>query len=250
VRHLLTRVGDLAIAAVMARDPVLAFDFDGTLAPLVERPPLARISDPTADRLRELAERHPVVIISGRAVGDVAPRLSGIAIAGISGNHGLEPWGATPEIEARVDGWARALAERFGLVPGLEIEHKRWSLTVDYRHVPDLEETGRQLTAFARHLPGCRVLGGRHADLNLAPAGEHHKGTALARHVELLGRTAALYVGDDRTDEDAFGQPLASLLSVRVGQKAGSRAQYFLNGQPEIDQLLDRLLTYLPSPSR
>lgn len=250
MRHLLNRAGDLALAAVMARHPVLGFDFDGTLAPLVERPPLARITDETADRLRALAVRHPVVIISGRAVADLAPRLGDIAIAGITGNHGLEPWGATPEIEARVDGWAQAISERFGRVPGLEIEHKRWSLTVDYRHVPDLEQTGRQLAHFARHLPGCRVLGGRHADLNLAPAGEHHKGTALARHLELLGRDAAMYVGDDRTDEDAFGQPLPCLLSVRVGQKAGSLAQYFLTEQPEIDQLLDRLLAFPSAPAR
>jgi trehalose 6-phosphate phosphatase len=250
VRHLLTRFGDVALAAVMARDPVLAFDFDGTLAPLVERPSMARMTDGTAARLKQLALAHPVVIISGRAARDVAPRLGDIPIAGVTGNHGLEPWGATPEIEALVDGWARALSERFGRVPGIEIEHKRWSLTVDYRHVPDLEQTGRQLASFARHLPECRVLGGRHADLNLAPAGEHNKGTALARHLALLGRTAAFYVGDDRTDEDVFGHPLPYLLSVRVGQKAGSRAQYFLNEQPEIDDLLDRLIAFPPAAPR
>jgi trehalose 6-phosphate phosphatase len=247
VRHLLTRAGEAALAAVMARQPVLGFDFDGTLAPLVERPPLAWMSDSTIARLRQLATRHPIVVISGRAAGDVRARLCEIPVAGVSGNHGQEPWGATPEIEERVDGWARALTERFGRVPGLELEHKRWSLTVDYRHVPDLEHTGRQLAAFARQLPGCRVLGGRHADLNLAPAGEHHKGTALQRHLELLERPTAMYVGDDRTDEDAFGQPIDGLLSVRVGQKTGSRAQYFLNEQPEVDLLLDRLLAFPPS---
>lgn len=250
MRHLLTKAGEAALAAVMERQPVVGFDFDGTLAPLVERPSLARMSEETGDRLRRLAARHPVVIISGRAASDVASRLLDIPVAGVSGNHGLEPWGATPEIEGRVDGWARDLSERFGRVPGLEIEHKRWSLTVDYRHVPDLEQTGRQLATFARHLPGCRLLGGRHADLNLAPSGEHHKGTALARHLELLGRNAAIYVGDDRTDEDAFSQPLDCLVSVRVGQKAGSHAHYFLNEQPEIDELLERLLAFPPAPAR
>jgi trehalose 6-phosphate phosphatase len=186
VRHLLTRAGEAALAGVMARHPVLGFDFDGTLAPLVERPPLAWMSDTTIARLRQLASRHPIVVISGRAADDVRARLCEIPVAGVTGNHGQEPWGATPEVEARVDGWARALTERFGRVPGLELEHKRWSLTVDYRHVPDLEHTGRQLAAFARQLPRCRVLGGRHADLNLAPAGEHHKGTALQRHLDLL----------------------------------------------------------------
>lgn len=247
MRHLLTRAGEAALAAVMARHPVLAFDFDGTLAPLVERPPLAWMNDTTIARLRQLSARHPIVVISGRAADDVRARLCEIPIAGVSGNHGQEPWGATPEIEARVDGWARALTERFGRVPGLELEHKRWSLTVDYRHVPDLEHTGRQLAAFARQLPGCRVLGGRHADLNLAPAGEHHKGTALQRHLDLLDRRTAIYVGDDRTDEDAFSQPIDGLLSVRVGQKTGSRAQYFLDEQAEVDVLLDRLLTFPPT---
>jgi trehalose 6-phosphate phosphatase len=149
-----------------------------------------------------------------------------------------------------VQDWAGALARRFGHLPELEIENKRWSLTVDYRHVPDLAQTERALAAFARTLPGVRVLGGRHADLNLAPAGEHHKGTALERHLEALGRRSALYVGDDRTDEDVFGHPVPGLVSVRVGPKAGSRAQYFLQEQPDVDRLLDALWALVDDPVR
>jgi trehalose 6-phosphate phosphatase len=241
MRHLFSRSSDGVLAGLMRQDPLLAFDFDGTLAPLVERPSLARLPESTAVRLARLAARLPVVVISGRALGDLAPRLAGVPLAGLTGNHGLEPWGATIEIEQRVQVWADALARRFAHVPELEIENKRWSLTVDYRHVPDLERMERVLSAFARTLPGVRVLGGRHADLNLAPAGEHHKGTALMRHLEALGRRAALYVGDDRTDEDAFGHAVPGLLSVRIGPKAGSHAQYFLQEQPEVDRLLDAL---------
>ena len=242
MRHLFSRSSDGTLAGLMHQQPLLGFDFDGTLAPLVERPMMARLEPATADKLARLAAAVPVVVISGRAVRDLAPRLEGIPLAGISGNHGLEPWGATPEVERLVQGWDDALSRRFGHMPGLEIDNKRWSLTVDYRHVPDLSGTEKALASFARTLPQVRVLGGRHADLNLAPAGEHHKGTALAHHVTALGRGAALYVGDDRTDEDAFGQPIVGLVSVRVGPKTGSHAHFFLQEQPEIDRLLDALL--------
>lgn len=250
MRHLFSRTSDGALAGLMQQQPLLGFDFDGTLAALVERPAMARLEPATAAKLARLAAAVPVVVISGRAVGDLVPRLEGIPLAGISGNHGLEPWGATPEVEHLVQGWADALSQRFGHVPGLEIENKRWSLTVDYRHVPDLVSTEKALAGFAKTLPRVRVLGGRHADLNLAPAGEHHKGTALARHVMALGRGTALYVGDDRTDEDAFAQPIAGLVSVRVGQKAGSHAQFFLQEQPEVDRLLDTLLALATPDSR
>ncbi len=241
MRHLFSRQNDGVLARLMEQQPLLAFDFDGTLAPLVERPPLAWLEPSTEARLIRLAERVPVVVISGRAVGDISARLGTVPLAGISGNHGLEPWGATEKVERLVQGWALALTRRFASLPGLEIENKRWSLTVDYRHVPDLERTERALASFARTLPSVRVLGGRHADLNLAPAGEHNKGTALARHLAELGRTTALYVGDDRTDEDAFMHPIPGLVSVRVGQKAGSHARFFLHEQYEVDHLLDTL---------
>lgn len=250
MRHLFGRTGELTFAGLMQQTPLLGFDFDGTLAALVERPSMACLRPGTAERLARLAAAVPVVVISGRAVSDLAPRLDGIPLAGISGNHGIEPWGATPEVEQLVRGWDAALTQRFGQVPEMEIENKRWSLTVDYRHVPDLSSTEKALTAFARTLPQVRVLGGRHADLNLAPAGEHHKGTALARHMAALGRGSALYVGDDRTDEDAFAHPIAGLVGVRVGHKSGSRAQYFLQEQFEIDRLLDALLAMATTDAR
>jgi trehalose-6-phosphatase len=59
-----------------------------------------------------------------------------------------------------------------------------------------------------------------------------------------------LFVGDDRTDEDAFAQPIAGLVSVRVGQKAGSHAQFFLQEQPEVDRLLDALIALATPDAR
>jgi trehalose 6-phosphate phosphatase len=246
MRYLFNRVHDAVLPKLLSNKPLLAFDFDGTLSPLVERPATARLELETIDRLRRLAARWPVVIISGRSVADLVPRFFDITLAGITGNHGVEPWGMTPEIERLVAGWVIALQKAFGHEKGVDIQTKRWSVTVDYRHVPDLEPMERRLIAFARTLPGVRVLGGRHADLNLAPAGPHNKGTALLHHLADLHCTAALYVGDDRTDEDVFALDLPDLVSVRVGQKSTTKARYFLHDQPEIDRLLEVLLSLSP----
>jgi len=43
MRHLFSAEGEAALVATMARRPLLAFDFDGTLAPIVARPDDARV---------------------------------------------------------------------------------------------------------------------------------------------------------------------------------------------------------------
>ena len=75
MRHLLSARGEAALAALMRRRPLLAFDFDGTLAPIVARPEDARVPAAVAARLAVLALRLPVAIVTGRAIGDVRHRL-------------------------------------------------------------------------------------------------------------------------------------------------------------------------------
>jgi trehalose-6-phosphatase len=53
----------------------------------------------------------------------------------------------------------------------------------------------------------------------------------------------AIYVGDDDTDEDAFGALKPdTLLSIRIGSSRESRATYHLDSQESIDQLLQTLI--------
>ena len=60
---------------------------------------------------------------------------------GIAGNHGVEPFGESPEVIALVAQWHESLLRDLSKWPGVSIEDKRFSLTVDYRHAPDLEAT-------------------------------------------------------------------------------------------------------------
>ena len=43
MRHLFSRTSDGVLAGLMQQQPLLGFDFDGTLAALVERPSMARL---------------------------------------------------------------------------------------------------------------------------------------------------------------------------------------------------------------
>lgn len=240
--YLLARRGLAALAAMLEKRPLLAFDFDGTLAPLTPYPDRARLTPRTRRLLARVADRHPVVVISGRARADVERRLDGIPLAGVTGNHGLEPWGETPATERLVRNWRQSLEADLGHLPGVRIQDKHWSLTVDYRWAPDTDATGARVREAVRKLPRVRLVGGRHADCGLAPAVRIDKGTALRKHLKALKRRAALYVGDDRTDEDVFALDRPDLLSVRVGRKRSSRAGFYLRDQVEVDRLLERLL--------
>ena len=65
MRHLFDEAGQAALQALMRSRPLLAFDFDGTLAPIVARPDDARVSQGIAGRLQRLAGLLPLAVVSG-----------------------------------------------------------------------------------------------------------------------------------------------------------------------------------------
>jgi trehalose 6-phosphate phosphatase len=230
--------GQAAIERVARERMVIVFDFDGTLAPLVPDPDEARMGDSTRTLLRLVALLHPCAVISGRARADVTRRLEGVPLVAIVGNHGAEA-GRGPvdgTVRARVAGWAESARSRLRGVPGVEIEDKGLSLAVHYRRAADPEAAERAVAKATRALKGARVFRG-HAVVNVVPPSLHDKGAALARVLSRVGRSTAMYVGDDTTDEDAFRSASVEV-SVRVGHSTGSAAAYFVPSQPDVDDLL------------
>jgi len=75
MKDLFSNEGQRAVAAVLALKPLLAFDFDGTLAPIVARPDDVHVAADVKLRLAQLSRWRPVAIITGRRIADVAPRL-------------------------------------------------------------------------------------------------------------------------------------------------------------------------------
>jgi trehalose 6-phosphate phosphatase len=240
IRDLLAPSARAALATLARDRALLAFDFDGTLAPIVDEPARAQLRPDTRALLRVAALLYPCVVVSGRSRADLAPRLAGVPLVAWVGNHGAEAGFGPVDRSPRkaVLGWRAALAARLGDLAGVEIEDKGLSIAVHYRRAADPDAAERAIRAAAEELPGARVFGGLRV-VNAVPADAPTKGDAIAELLERSGCRTALYVGDDVTDEDAFRAP--GVVGVRIGGGDESAAGYRLASQEAVDELL-RLL--------
>lgn len=242
MRDILAPAGRDELRRFARSKTLVAFDFDGTLAPIVADPDRATMRPATRRLLEAVAKAYPCVVISGRSRDDVGRRLRGVPVAGVVGNHGLEPWHAESRATPGVRRWIPLLEEELGAIPGVAIEDKGLSIAVHYRRCRDKAKTRARVLAAAARLGPARLLGGKQV-LNILPAGAPHKGQALERARARLRCETAVYVGDDETDEDVFalGRP-GRLLGIRVGRKRGSSAAFYVRTQADLDRLLRRLL--------
>lgn len=240
---LLGREGDPLLRALAGSFSLLAFDFDGTLAPIVDDRRRAALRPRTRALLARTATLYPCALITGRARADVARRLVGTGIAHLIGNHGLETsTGATRGAHSVRRAHALLRAALRDAV-GVDIEDKGATLAVHYRHAPrPADARERIVAALAPLRSSLRLLGG-HFVINVLPPGAGDKGTAFAALWDRLGADVALFVGDDLTDEPAFelarGRPL---IGACVGANARTSAGTFLRDQREVDLLLERLV--------
>lgn len=231
----------------------LFFDYDGTLTPIVNDPSQALLDGRTRELLAELAQRIPIAIVSGR---DVEALKGFIQLEGIyyAGSHGFEIVGpscdirpdvstAKPVIDSATKAFTLA-AERF---PGTTVERKPYSVAFHWRqaqlvHLPAiLAEVEQVLRA---HPELRRRDGKKVAELviNL----DRDKGKALTWLLEALGKTSEIdlpiYVGDDLTDEDAFGTVQRNggwAIVVQGEEDRPTRAEYALRDVGEVKKLLE-----------
>lgn len=218
-----------------------AFDFDGTLAPIVEHPSQAGMRIRTRHLLSCLASLFPCIIISGRARSDLLGKLRGVSVAGVIGNHGAEAGkGGNESQHRRVARWNAVLKREIGLFPGVWVEDKGLSLAVHYRQSADKPQVRRRILAVTDSLEHFRVFGGKDV-VNIVLKRAPHKGDALAAARDRLGCNNALFVGDDENDEEAFAIG-GNLVPVRIGRSRRSQADYYLRTQPEIDELLELMI--------
>ena len=231
-----------------------AFDFDGTLAPIVKDPHRACIPSAVLRRLITLSERTPVAIISGRSVADVSLRLDFLPEF-VVGNHGIEGLPGWEENAGRLQAlclqWEhqlrQAMTGRTQFDGGIWIENKNYSLSVHYRMVRDRVQAEEQLLKLFEGLnPAPHVVAGK-CVFNLLPAGAPDKGSALARLCELSRAPSAIYVGDDVTDEDVFRLRRPDWLTVRIERSGESEAEFHLHHRLDMVQLLDDLIERLAS---
>ncbi|MCW5626106.1 MAG: trehalose-phosphatase [Burkholderiales bacterium] len=249
MRHLFSPAGERALDTVLRRQPLLAFDFDGTLAPIVARPDDAKVSRALAHWLEQLARLRPVAIVTGRSVADVTPRL-GFEPRFIIGNHGAEDPARAPSIAAGtgLESLRRQLAGQSAELQaaGVQIEDKQYSMALHYRLARD---RGRAEATIAQTLqgldPALHAFGGK-CVVNIVEAAAPDKGDAVIELVRATGADSALFVGDDVNDEAVFVRAAPDWLTVRIGlDNPESSARYFLNCHAEMAALLQKMLQIL-----
>jgi trehalose-phosphatase len=199
----------------LAADPARAglfLDFDGVLAPIVDRPEDAAPPAETRAELERLVGTYAVVaVVSGRASDDVRERVGVDGVVCV-GSHGLE-------LEPQADRWRRVLAAFAADAPWPpeEIEVKGLAVAFHFRGRADERQAVRELDSIAEAAreEGLVARYGRKILEVLPPVGSH-KGTVVRRLLEERGLRRALAAGDDTTDIDAFAALDGLEVAVRV----------------------------------
>ena len=253
MRHLFSAEGEAALVATMARRPLLAFDFDGTLAPIVARPDDARVPVAVQHRLERLGRALPLAIVSGRRVDDVRTRLS-FTPTYIVGNHGAEdPWLPETGLISLLDGMRDRLAAEAESLreAGITVEDKQQSIALHYRLSRRPARALEWVTQLAETLPaGLRAFGGKLV-MNIVVDGAPDKAAAVVRLVERSGAGGAIFLGDDVNDEPVFARAVPEWLTVKVGRdRPVSLAMYCLDDLDEVASLLERILTLVVGKHR
>lgn len=235
---------------------LLAFDFDGTLTPIVDLPDAAALAPEVRATLESLSrqERYVTGIVSGRSLADIRSRVD---VPGLfyAGNHGLEMAG--PGLEFVHPGAERLrdtqtelyhqLSSNLADLPGVLVENKGLTLSVHYRmaseRADEVEARFNRTVAPFAHTGGVRTTKGKMV-LEVRPSLSWGKGEAIARLWEVYpDLPLTIFFGDDVTDEDGFAVvQAAGGIAVFVGEgRAPTQALHRLDSPGEVAEAL-RLL--------
>ncbi|KAK7322447.1 hypothetical protein VNO77_25827 [Canavalia gladiata] len=215
----------------------LFLDYDGTLSPIVDNPDCAFMSDNMRAAVKKVAEYFPTAIISGRS-RDKVYEFVGIRELYYAGSHGMDIMGPlrqsfsdnspnglrsadkqdnevklfqpAAEFLPIIDEVRQLLMECTKDIEGATVENNKFCVSVHYRNVNEesWNIVGQRVYNVLKDYPCLRLTHGRKV-LEVRPVIDWDKGKAVTFLLESLGLNngddvLAIYVGDDRTDEDAF----------------------------------------------
>ena len=227
---------------------LVALDFDGVLAPIVEVPSQARPLPRTVSAIEALAALPDttVALVSGRGLSDLAAVSGFGAPVQLIGSHGGEFADADgvpldDEARDRLERLTAELRELVGGEPGVTLEAKPTGMAVHVRNaerpvasrVLDAVRAGPAARAGVATTPGKEVL-----DLAVL---EVSKGLALDRLRERIGADAVFFAGDDVTDETAFVRLRPGDVGVKVGE-GETAAEHRVADPAAVAGLLEQLV--------
>jgi trehalose-phosphatase len=247
------RIWNSILGKLTASRQLLVFlDYDGTLVPIQKLPSLAVCPTETKDFLRRLSKRPNVSVglVTGRSLSDIK-RMVHLNTVFYVANHGFHSslgksrW-VHPKAQRALPVLGKIFSELRGAlssIPGVLIEDKQYTLTVHYRNVrersvPLLKRAAGRIVRPYR--PTVKMTTGKKV-LEVRPNVSWGKGHAVLRVLKLLasrGTPLIVYIGDDKTDEDAFRLLRRSAITIRVGWSRSSRAACFVHGPTEVQVVL------------
>lgn len=244
----------------------ILLDVDGVLAPIVQQPEDAHMPETTRRPLIEVARRYGLVAcVSGRRAAD-ARRIVALGSIAYLGSHGTEilrPGSVAPEVDRELQAWTRRVQNfaREAYTEGLwrqriRLEDKEAIVALHWRGAPDepTAQTAVEEVAQAAEKAGFKTHWGRKV-LEIRPPVRIDKGAGIVSLLRDDDFEAALYVGDDVTDLDAF-RGLRELVdagrvgtAIRVGVRSGEtpsaledEADLLVDGTDGVRTLLQALL--------
>lgn len=220
----------------MPRPWLLAFDVDGTLAPIAPTPPEARVPRQVVDDLATLAAMDDVhiALLTGRDAASLEPVISlpqaylGLEHGGLVCAPGQEPGAVARNLDAQTrealdafEDWAKKNAKP----AGADLEFKRASVGIHVRRLAEQDPgTATRVLDAARTAAstvGLHVRTGR--AMIEAEAEAADKADALNALVKKLGATGVFFAGDDVTDAKAITR--AGVLGVGIHVASPERPQ-------------------------
>ncbi|CAH9112722.1 unnamed protein product [Cuscuta epithymum] len=252
---------------------VMFLDYDGTLSPIVADPDSAHMSAAMRATVKSLVSHFPTAIVSGRSINKVygfvqLPELyyagsHGMDIIGPSRGPQFKKGGGTNNIQHQpaanfipvIQQVYKTLVEKTSRIPGANVEDNKFCVTVHFRCVED--KYWKELIEIVREVmkghSGLRLSSGRKV-MEIRPVIDWDKGQALTFLLKSLGyahstRVCPIYIGDDRTDEDAFrvlresGQGFGIVVSKHPRD---TLAHYSLQDPYEVMSFLRRLVESHP----
>ncbi|KAF8380479.1 hypothetical protein HHK36_027965 [Tetracentron sinense] len=263
---------------------VLFLDYDGTLSPIVDDPDCAFMSNSMRSAVKNVAKYFPTAIISGRR-RDKVNEFIGLTELYYAGSHGMDIMGPVKnsvaddhpncirsadkqgkavnlfqpasEFLPMIDEVFRSLVENTRGIKGAKVENNKFCASVHYRKVDEKVIVASWTTVaeivhdILKDYPRLRLTHGRKV-LEIRPVINWDKGKAVEFILESLGLSNCddvlpIYVGDDRTDEDAFkmlregNQGYGILVSSMPKE---SNAFYSLRDPSEVMEFLKSLVRW------
>ncbi|XXG87493.1 hypothetical protein AAC387_Pa11g2166 [Persea americana] len=263
------RMFDQIINSSKGKQIVMFLDYDGTLSPIVDDPDRAFMSEQMRAAVKQVAKYFPTAIVSGRC-RDKVYRFVRLAELYYAGSHGMDIKGPTKgpkyrtgkkavifqpasEFLPMIDEVYKALLEKTKSTPGAKVENNKFCVSVHFRCVDEKRWTSlaEQVRSVLKDYPKLQLTQGRKV-LEIRPTIKWDKGKALEFLLDSLGfancsDVLPVYIGDDRTDEDAFkvlrdrGQGFGILVSKTPKD---TNASYSLREPSEVKDFLDRLVEW------